>query len=637
MKQFPLVFFILFSTLSVTAQDKIPAFGTIDKADLQMKDCDFDPGAEAVYLLNIGEIQYAYLYNQGWLLEAEYRVRIKILKESALERANVKILYRNKNNLDDLSNLSGITYNLDNEGNIVQTKLEKKEKYKKNINNANATIGFAMPDVRVGSVIEYRYKISVKTGGYIPSWDFQENIPVRYSAYRVLPPGNFQFSVQTISRQPLKKKDIKAAGTWYIMRNVPGFKKEPMSTAESNYLQRIEFELAKIDVPGYFYESSWPAIIKQLMADEDFGGLLDNKNITIGDELAAALSGITAEKEKIRIIYNYVQSHMQWNDDYAISPDNSFAFFEAWDKKQGSIADINFMLIKLLQKAGISARPLLVSTKENGAINVDYPFLNQFNAVMAYVKDGDMRYVMNAADKINPFDLVPDDVVYTNALLVDKEAGGLVGLHNSKKFQNDISSTITAEADGKISGTATLTSYNYARNIRMSLYKKSKLKELLEDNEGIKIQVDSMQLKNENDELKPLVQELQFSGNLESGGGYYFLPFTLFARLGKNPFIDENRLASIDFQYPKKYIMTGSCFLPDDFIVNDLPKNKKMLMPDSSIELTRMVQMENNIISFKFTLDFKVPAYIAESYPLIREFFKKMYAILDERIVLKKK
>jgi len=71
--------------------------------------------------------------------------------------------------------------------------------------------------------------------------------------------------------------------------------------------------------------------------------------------------------------------------------------------------------------------------------------------------------------------------------------------------------------------------------------------------------------------------------------------------------------------------------------VNDLPKNKKMLMPDSSIELTRMVQKENNTISFRLTLDFNAPAYDAESYPLIKEFFKKMYAILDERIALKKK
>jgi hypothetical protein len=636
MKHVSLIFFLLFWVLTLAAQDKIPAFGTIDKADLEMKDCDFDPGAEAVVLIDVGEVQYAYLQGSGSLLEGEYRLRIKILKESALNMANVKIRYYNKGSMEDLTDLSGITYNLDNNGNVVESKLERKEKYKKSIDEVRGETSFAMPDVKVGSVIEYRYKISVSTFGFIPSWHFQKEIPVKYSAYRVVFPRGCEFTVQTISRQTLEKKASKSSGNWFIMRNIPGFREEPMSAGESNYLQRVDFLLSKIHDPYFFYEITWPKVIEKLSADKDFGGILKTE-ISIGDELAALLNGIISEKEKIRIIYNYVQSNMVWNEHYVTEPNNAAAFFYAWDEKQGNIADINFMLIKLLQKAGINAKPLLVSTKENGAINVNYPSVDQFDAVMVYVKDSNQRYVMNAADKYNPYDLVPDDVVYTNALLVDKESGGLIGLNNDKKFRNDIYSTIYIDADGKLTGSATLTNYNYARNIRMNTYKKNKLKELLEDNEGIKVQVDSVSVKNEKDEMKPFVQEIQFNGEMQAGGGYYFLPFCLFSGLGKNPFIDETRITDIDFKYPKKYIITGSYFLTDDFIVNDLPKNKRMLMPDSSIELTRMVQKENNTISFKLTLDFNTPAYAAESYPLIKEFFKMMYAILDERIVLKKK
>ncbi|MBK8494915.1 MAG: hypothetical protein IPL50_07740 [Chitinophagaceae bacterium] len=39
----------------------------------------------------------------------------------------------------------------------------------------------------------------------------------------------------------------------------------------------------------------------------------------------------------------------------------------------------------------------------------------------------------------------------------------------------------------------------------------------------------------------------------------------------------------IDFDYPKSYVVTGSYFLPDNYIVNALPKNTKMIMPDTSI------------------------------------------------------
>jgi hypothetical protein len=171
----------------------------------------------------------------------------------------------------------------------------------------------------------------------------------------------------------------------------------------------------------------------------------------------------------------------------------------------------------------------------------------------------------------------------------------------------------------------------------MSTYKKAKLNAMLEDNEGITIEIDSLTVNNEKDELKPLEQKIQFSGNMQSSGEYFFLPYSLFTGLGKNPFIDENRVMDIDFEYAKSYVITGSYVLADNYIVNELPKNTKMLLPDTSIVLTRMTQSDGSIISFRFTLDFNAPGYAAESYPYIKEFFKKMYEILDERIVLKKK
>ncbi len=636
MKQLSVLFFLLFLSLYLPAQDKIPAFGTIDKSDLEMKDCDFDPGAEAVVLLNVGEAQYAYIADAGWVLETEYRTRIKILKESAKSYADVVIKYFNEESTEYLRQLSAITYNLDAGGNITESKLESKEKYKKNIDGKIAEASFAMPDVKVGSVIEYRYKLSVSAFGYIPAWKFQKHIPVKYSAYHVILPEHFQYIVQTVSRQPLEKKNTKSTGTWYVMHNVPGFKTEPLGSSEENYLQRIEFQLSKIDVPGYYYENSWAKIIERRLASENFGLLL-KKNTRLNNELSAQLDAAASDNDKIRTVYEFVQRNMQWNGDFGIQPNSSFDINEAWDKKNGSIADINFILLKFLQKAGIDAKPLLVSTKKHGAINAEYPFINQFNAVMAYIKDGNRRYVLNAADKSNPWYLVPENVLYTNALVVDKDNGGLVGLNNDKAFQNDIFFTAYVEADGSLSGNASLTCSHYARSSRLNVYKEGKLKELLENNEGIQIKTDSVSLQNSNDASKPFLQQVQFSGHMQTSGGYYFLPLTVFSQLGKNPFTEENRVTNIDFTYPQKYLVSASYILPDDFVVEELPKNKKMMMPDSSIVLARMVQKENNTISFRFMLDINAPGYDVEDYPLIKEFFKKMYAILEERIVLKKK
>jgi len=326
---------------------------------------------------------------------------------------------------------------------------------------------------------------------------------------------------------------------------------------------------------------------------------------------------------------------MQWNDDYGKYSENGIK--DAWDKKNGNITDINFILIRLLRDAGIHADPLLASTKDNGIINSFFPFLNQFNCVLAYVKDGDTWYVMNAADKFNPFDLVPYEVLYTNALLVDKKEGGLIRLDSDHRYKNNIFFTGNIDSTGKLTGQATIQSSGYARNIRMSTHKKNKLKEAFEDNNGINIKVDSLLVNNEKDEMLPMEQKFNFSGNMQSGGEYFFLPYGLFTGIGKNPFIEENRVMNIDFDFPKSYVITGTYFLPDNYVANALPKNTRMIMPDTSIALSRVMQLDGNILSFRFTLDVKVPGYEAESYPYIKEFYKKMYAILDERIVLQKK
>ncbi|MFM2326158.1 MAG: hypothetical protein RIR31_360 [Bacteroidota bacterium] len=636
MKKYSLLFIALLFCTIVNAQDKLPSFGKIDKSDLEMKDCDFDPGAEAVSLIDLGEIKFAYVQSVGWQSEAEYRVRIKILKASAVHRAEIKIGYYSKNRRQEITNVSGISYNLDATGNIVETKMEKKAVFDKAIDKERSEVSFALPDVKAGTVFEYKYKLTRKSFGYIPSWTFQESIPVKYSAYNVVIPEYFEFTVQTIARQKVDKKDDKFRGTWYIMRSVPGLKNEPYSSGKKDYLQRVEFQLSKINTPNYYEEirSTWPKIISELEEDEEFGGAY-KKNIRGTDDLDAQLTTAKSTKEKIRVVYNYVQRNMQWNDESGIYSDNGIK--DAWDKKNGNIADINFILIRLLRDAGIAAKPLIASTKDNGTINTIFPFLNQFNCTLAYVVDGDDRYIMNAADKYNPFDLVPYDVLSTNAVVIDKEEGGLVGLNSGKKYSNSVFFGSSVEADGKLLGNATISSQGYARNIRMSTYKKAKLNAMLEDNEGITIKVDSLTVNNEKDELKPLEQKIQFSGNMQSSGEYFFLPYSLFTGLGKNPFIDENRVMDIDFEYAKSYVITGSYVLADNYIVNELPKNTKMLLPDTSIVLTRMTQSDGSIISFRFTLDFNAPGYAAESYPYIKEFFKKMYEILDERIVLKKK
>jgi hypothetical protein len=62
-----------------------------------------------------------------------------------------------------------------------------------------------------------------------------------------------------------------------------------------------------------------------------------------------------------------------------------------------------------------------------------------------------------------------------------------------------------------------------------------------------------------------------------------------------------------------------------------------MIMPDTSISITRRLAAENNQLAVRVSLEFKKPFFSIEEYPDFKEFYKQLFAILSEQIAIKKK
>lgn len=163
-----------------------------------------------------------------------------------------------------------------------------------------------------------------------------------------------------------------------------------------------------------------------------------------------------------------------------------------------------------------------------------------------------------------------------------------------------------------------------------------KLRLMLEENEGVTIKVDSVDVPYQQDRSRPLEQDFSFTGKLENSGEYYFMPFNLFTGLKKNPFIQEDRVMEIDLDYPQTIMIAGTYRLSENLAVTELPGNTRMIMPDTSIILTRIAQQDRNAVSFRITLEIVASGYSVEGYPYLKQFYTKMYEMLNERIVLKK-
>ena len=134
-----LTIIIVFTSVIASAQKGVPSFGKIDKEDLLLKECEFDKDAAACKLLSYGDVHYEIL-GEDFNIISEKRIRIKILKEKGLDEANIKIHFYSRQNYENIHNISGITYNLDNAGNVTTTKLEKSSIFTKPINNIKQNV-----------------------------------------------------------------------------------------------------------------------------------------------------------------------------------------------------------------------------------------------------------------------------------------------------------------------------------------------------------------------------------------------------------------------------------------------------------------------------------------------------------------
>jgi hypothetical protein len=76
--------------------------------------------------------------------------------------------------------------------------------------------------------------------------------------------------------------------------------------------------------------------------------------------------------------------------------------------------------------------------------------------------------------------------------------------------------------------------------------------------------------------------------------------------------------------------------MPPGYRSDALPKNVSMLMPDQTITFRRLIGEQDGIIMVRYLIDFKKSVFFKENYPELRDFYKKMYEMLNEQIILKK-
>lgn len=612
-------------------------------ADLELRQCPFEPDANAMKLYDIVETEFE-MATQYPFQRTTHKVRIKIFNEKGYKHANISIPYFSKKGIAKIKNLDASIYNLEN-GKVKKESLARWDFFKDKTADFLGLVNFTYPGLKAGSIIEYSYTTVENNLIYFPPWYIQGQIPVGTAVRIYNAPADTKIFENVIGIDSVDKtlaylKSDRYQRLTYWRKDVPSFKPEPFMSAEADYLIRLTFYVLPY---GGMYKGSrgsanvaWEAGGRSLLRSSVITKQV--KDVIPGTEkIIDSAKSMPAKKDRIRYIYNRLKSIIPPKVEQSLSADD---LAEAWNNKNGTSSEINLILMNLLLQAEVPCIPLLVSTRENGKINKDFPSLGQVNGMDILAVDSPKIYLLDASLKYQTYDAPPLNILNREAFLLSADSMEWVMITDERPLLRktvNIFSDLTA--DGKIEGSGTVQYYDYAKTLMLdsALMKATENEEKNLDKKEIDLKIVSVTKENADMSEEPLTEQVEFVYEPSSDGPFLSISPQVLTRRIKSPFLAEKRNTDIDLGCNQQLTLNFQVHLLPGYTVESLPKNILMRAPDSSFLFAASYSADKENIYISQVFETKRAIFSKEEYPGIQDFYNRMYGLMSEEIILKKK
>nr|WP_281231732.1 DUF3857 domain-containing protein [Flavobacterium gelatinilyticum] len=644
---------VLILLFTVKAQSQQYELGKVTIAELEEKVHPKDSSAPAAILFKTGKTIFTYSAERGFEANNVYEFKIKIYKTEGLKWADQKVSYYVGYDFlsDDVVKFSNaITYNLEN-GQIVKTKLNSEGNFKNKINKYWNQAAITLPNVKAGSVIEFKYVLKSENLTRLPDFEFQYDVPVNYFRYETEIPeffiyktllvGNLKIEskADVVSGKQLYSSGYKQINSVFSAADIPALQKERFVDNIENYRGAVQNELERKRFPGkpvVNYTTSWEEVAKTIYKNDSFGRELKERNY-FDEDLKAVLQNTNSQSEKLNAVFNFVQNRMNWNKERGYYVDKGVK--KAYQAQTGNTAEINFILIAMLKAAGITVHPVLVSTVENG-IPV-FPNRTVFNYVIAGAQIEGKKILLDAASKFTTPGILPLNLLNWKGRLI-KEDGSSEEIEMTTAAPSKEIHTlmVTVNPQQKIEGSVKVRRTDYAA---LSFREKnvgnedSYLEKL--ENDLNKIEISDYKVENKNEDLsKSVLESFEFKSDnsYDIIGNKIYLKPILFYTDRHNPFKQEERQMAIYFGYPLHRSYNVFFDLPKDYEVESLPKAIKISTENKGTSYTMNMAALEKRIQIMVTVEINNPIFAASEYDMLKEFFQKIIESQNEKIVLKR-
>ena len=659
------------------AQEEPIKFGKPEPADFTAAAFVGDSAAAAVVLCDYGTTSFR-LKGTSFQLVTERVTRVKILKKAGYEAATVSVpLFHRGPDEEKLASLRGTTYNMVN-GAVVKTKLENSTTFTEDLTTNVRVRKFTLPNVHEGSVIEYAYSVTSDFLFNFQPWTFQQEYPVRWSEYRANIPEYFdykmlmqgyhalavraqtenttQFNLHQDSHiEPgLNGGSTKAVNELlsarvtnyrWAMKDLPAFRDEPFMTTANDYVDRISFQLAGEQFPGQGYHNvagTWSKIDSELLTEDSFGAQLGKGNF-LKDQILPLIAKYPDVEARAAAVRQVVMTAVRYDGTNRYSTDGSLR--KAFDAHHGTSADVNLLLIAALRDAGLTANPVLLSTRSHGRVNPAQPLLDQFNYVVALVPLATGKdLLVDATEPLLPCGVLPQRCLSQTGRLIMNNASESrwVDLAPAQRRVRYQQVALTLDAQGGLTGKVHEEHGGYAgveaRKELASLGEKKYLAEMTRPHSGWT--VPKFAVADRENVAKLLAVDYEFAQPADdnaTAGTLYLSPLREFSS-DQNPFRHDDRLFPVDFGSAQETTTLLTLTLPAGYELAEAPKSAVVDLPNGGGRYVySAVAAAPGVVQITSRLSLRKPIYAAEEYVHLREFYRLMLEKQGEKLVIKKK
>ena len=414
------IWFIPLATGVALADKRADEWPPISPEDLAMKEYPASPGAPAIIL-------YREMHTDDVKSFETHYHRIKIFTEEGKKHANVEIPYlkgtfRIKEIKARTIHPDGTV--VDFTGDVFEKVVVKSKKLKILVKS------FTLPDVRVGSIIEYKYSIHWGSGFLRTSrWIIEHELFTRRARFSLRPTRSNP--LWTGFRLPKGKRPKPTEDGGYEMEfeNIPAFQEEEHIPPESELKMWVHFHASVfISVECQRELLFWREVgCRSHRRVEKFIG----KHKALEQEVARIVHPDDPPETKLRKLYARVHQVRNLRYDRK-NPERNEKLKKNKNVKDvlmrsyGRPLQINWLFVALARAAGFDASVVRVASRSESFFKPRLQDQRQLNAELVLVRHGGKEYYLDPAKLYCPFGLLSWDQTAVPGIHLAENGGEFV-------------------------------------------------------------------------------------------------------------------------------------------------------------------------------------------------------------------